>query len=293
MGQGDSSFAETCRNEGARLRSSIDATAWDGDWYKRAYFDNGTPLGSSQNEECQIDSISQSWSVLSCAGREDRSRRAMQAVDERLVRRRDGLVQLLDPPFSKTIQDPGYIRGYVPGVRENGGQYTHAAVWAAMAFAQLGDNGRANELLSMINPINHTGSADAVATYKVEPYVVSADVYAVAPHIGRGGWSWYTGSAGWMYRSIIESQLGLRRQGDTLHFTPCLSPDWPSCTLHYRFQETSYQIEMDTIKTGGGAGLITIVEDGILQQDAFVRLRNDRRVHVVHVSIPCKPFQNN
>ena len=293
LGQGDSSFAETCRNEGARLRSSIDATAWDGDWYKRAYFDNGTPLGSSQNEECQIDSISQSWSVLSCAGREDRSRRAMQAVDERLVRRRDGLVQLLDPPFSKTIQDPGYIRGYVPGVRENGGQYTHAAVWAAMAFAQLGDNGRANELLSMINPINHTGSADAVATYKVEPYVVSADVYAVAPHIGRGGWSWYTGSAGWMYRSIIESQLGLRRQGDTLHFTPCLSPDWPSCTLHYRFQETSYQIEMATIKTGGGAGLITIVEDGILQQDAFVRLRNDRRVHVVHVSIPCKPFQNN
>ena len=197
---GDPAFAELCRDEGARLRQNIEQHGWDGEWYRRAYFDDGTPLGSAGNAECRIDSISQSWSVLSGPNDRERSRRAMQAVDERLVRRDDALVQLLDPPFDKSNLDPGYIRGYVPGVRENGGQYTHGAVWAAMAFAALGDSERAWELLTMINPVNHALSAAGVATYKAEPYVVAADVYGLPPHVGRGGWSWYTGSAGWMYR---------------------------------------------------------------------------------------------
>ncbi|HXE38026.1 MAG TPA: glucoamylase family protein [Azonexus sp.] len=242
VAHGDPTFAEFCRGEGARLRLSLEEHGWDGAWYRRAYFDDGTPLGSASNAECRIDSISQSWSVLSGAGDAQRSRMAMKALDERLVRRQDGLVQLLDPPFSKSLLDPGYIRGYVPGVRENGGQYTHGAIWAAMAFAELGDSARAWELLAMINPVNHGLTADDVSRYKVEPYVVTADVYAVPPHIGRGGWSWYTGSAGWMYRLIVESLLGLRREGETLHFTPCLPKDWPSIDIRYRFHETDYQI---------------------------------------------------
>src|SRR4029079_10692153 len=175
------------------------------DWYRRAYFDDGAPLGSASNVECRIDSISQSWSVLSGASDAAHSRMDMNAVDIRLVRRDVGLVQLLDPPFDKTSLDPGYIRGYVPGVRENAGQYTHAAIWMAMAFASLGDHRRAWELARMVNPIVRASTVEGVAAYKIEPYVIAADVYAVAPHAGRGGWSWYTGSAGWMYRLILES----------------------------------------------------------------------------------------
>ncbi len=192
---------------------AIDANGWDGEWYRRAYFDDGTPLGSATNAECQIDSIPQSWSVLSGAGDPHRSRKAMDAVDRRLVRREDGLIQLFDPPFDKSSLDPGYIKGYVPGVRENGGQYTHAAVWVAMAFAKLGDYRRAWELFSLINPARHGATAPGIATYRVEPYVVAADVYAVPPHTGRGGWTWYTGSAGWMYRLIIESSPGGATRG--------------------------------------------------------------------------------
>jgi cyclic beta-1,2-glucan synthetase len=228
---GDPAFADFCTGEGGRLRQNIEQHAWDGDWYRRAWFDDGTLLGSAGNEECRIDSISQSWSVLSGAGDATRAQSAMQAVSKYLVRRDDGLVQLLDPPFNTSSLNPGYIRGYVPGVRENGGQYTHAAIWATMAFAELGDHERAWELFRMINPVNHALSAAAVATYKVEPYVVTADVYAVEPHTGRGGWSWYTGSAGWMYRLVVESLLGLRLEGATLHIAPCLPADWPSLTI--------------------------------------------------------------
>src|ERR1700720_2676815 len=199
-GHGDVAFADRCEQEAAQLSRNIEQNGWDGEWYRRAYFDDGTPLGSAENAECRIDSIAQSWSVLSGAGSPERARAAMEAVDQRLVRRRDALIQLLDPPFDKSTLNPGYIKGYVPGVRENGGQYTHAAIWTVMAFAALGDSRRAWELFHLINPVNHARTEAAVATYKVEPYVVAADVYAVAPHIGRGGWTWYTGSAGWMYR---------------------------------------------------------------------------------------------
>ncbi|MCA1714347.1 MAG: cyclic beta 1-2 glucan synthetase, partial [Gammaproteobacteria bacterium] len=196
--RGDIGFADHCRDAAEGLRQNLERHGWDGAWYRRAWFDNGAPLGSTASDECRIDSIAQSWSVLSGAGEPQRARQAMASLDQHLVRRDADLVQLLDPPFDKTEQDPGYIRGYVPGVRENGGQYTHAAIWATMAFAQLGDNARAWELLRLINPIRH-GNAEAIQTYKVEPYVMAADVYAIAPHTGRGGWTWYTGSAGWMY----------------------------------------------------------------------------------------------
>ena len=174
-------------------------------WYRRAYFDDGTPLGSANNEECQIDSLSQSWAVLSGVGDAQRAIMSMDMAEKRLVKKKGDLIQLLDPPFDKSAIDPGYIKGYVPGVRENGGQYTHAAVWMIMAFAKLGDRSRTWELLQMINPINHSRNSEEVAIYKVEPYVLAADVYAIAPHTGRGGWTWYTGSASWMYQLIIES----------------------------------------------------------------------------------------
>jgi cyclic beta-1,2-glucan synthetase len=209
--RGDLPFAERCEAEAARLRQNLEQHGWDGDWYRRAYFDDGTPLGSTSSPECRIDSIAQSWSVLSGVAAPERARQAMAALDTHLVRRDAGLIQLLDPPFDRSALEPGYIKGYVPGVRENGGQYTHAAIWAVMAFARLGERTRAWELFDMINPINHGRTAADIATYKVEPYVIAADVYGVSPHVGRGGWTWYTGSAGWMYRLILESLLGLHR----------------------------------------------------------------------------------
>lgn len=281
VAHGDPDFAELCRGEGARLRLSIETHGWDGEWYRRAYFDDGTPLGSRANAECRIDSISQSWSVLSGAGNPERSHLAMRALDQHLVRRRDGLVQLLEPPFSKSLLDPGYIRGYVPGVRENGGQYTHGAIWAAMAFAEQGDRARTWELLSMINPVNHALTAAAVATYKVEPYVVTADVYAVNPHIGRGGWSWYTGSAGWLYRLIVESLLGLQRQGDSLLFTPCLPAEWPRCSIRYRYRATEYRIDL----VPGQTGVTSIMLDGQLLPGNAVPLVDDQQAHRVEVRI--------
>jgi cellobiose phosphorylase len=282
--RGDISFAERCEKEAAGLRRNIEEHGWDGEWYRRAYFDDGSPLGSALNPECRIDSISQSWSVLSGAGDAARARLAMEAVDLRLVRREQALIQLLDPPFDKSDLNPGYIKGYVPGVRENGGQYTHAAIWAAMAFAALGDRGRAWELLAMINPLNHARSPEAIATYKVEPYVVAADVYALSPHIGRGGWTWYTGSAGWMYRLIVESLLGLRLEVDKLRFTPCLPADWPGFKMHYRYRETVYHINVQRPPAEPGETRVTI--DGAGQPDNTIPLIDDHQEHYVEVIIP-------
>jgi len=281
--RGDLSCAEQCQREAAQVRRNIEQHAWDGGWYRRAWFDDGTPLGSASNVECRIDSIAQSWSVLSGAGDHERAQRAMEALDAHLVRRDQGLIQLLDPPFDRSDLNPGYIKGYVPGVRENGGQYTHAAIWAAMAFADLGDRQRAWELFAMINPVNHARSAEAVATYKVEPYVVAADVYAVAPHIGRGGWTWYTGSAGWLYRLIMESLLGLRLEVDTLHITPCLPADWDGFTLHYRYGETVYRIVVTQRPAGQGESRVTV--DGVEQSGPAIPLVDDRQAHSVEVEI--------
>ena len=282
--RGDQSFAERCQKEAADVRQNIEQHGWDGEWYRRAYFDDGSPLGSASNPECQIDSIAQSWSVLSGAGDATRCRMGMDAVDRRLVRRDHALIQLLDPPFDKSHLNPGYIKGYVPGVRENGGQYTHAAIWAAMAFAALGDRRRAWELLAMINPVNHARSPEGVATYKVEPYVVAADVYALSPHNGRGGWTWYTGSAGWMYRLIVESLLGLRLEVDKLRIVPCLPADWKGFTLHYRYRETVYHITV--LQTRARNGETSVSVDGVEQHDKAILLVDDRREHSVEVHVP-------
>jgi cellobiose phosphorylase len=248
-------------------------------------------LGSASNDECQIDSIAQSWSVLSGAGDSERARLGMDALDARLVRRDLGLIQLLDPPFDTSALNPGYIKGYVPGVRENGGQYTHAAIWAAMAFAALGDSTRAWELFSMINPINHGRSPQGIATYKVEPYVVAADVYAVSPHSGRGGWSWYSGSAGWMYRLILESLLGLRLEVDTLYISPCLPADWDGFRLCYRYRETTYRIAVTRAQAERsaqgsiGPGEMQVMVDGLVLDDSAIPLVDDRLEHSVEVQI--------
>ncbi len=279
----DLPFAERCRSEASELQEQIEQHAWDGEWYRRAYFDDGTPLGSASNSECQIDSISQSWSVLSGRGDAGRSRQAMDAVYERLVRRDHALIQLLDPPFDKSPLNPGYIKGYVPGIRENGGQYTHSAIWTAMAFAKLGDSRRAWELQAMINPVNHGRSEDDVAIYKVEPYVIAGDVYGVSPHTGRGGWSWYTGSAGWMYRFITESLLGLRLDTDKLHIVPCFNTDWPAFKIHYRYRETLYRISVAQTDTGNGGTVVII--DGVEQHQAFIPLLDDHREHTVEVKV--------
>ena len=279
--RGDASFADRCLREAAQVRRNIEQNGWDGAWYRRAYFDDGSPLGSASNPECQIDSIAQSWSVLSGGADAGRSRMAMEAVDERLVRRDDALIQLLDPPFDKSNLNPGYIRGYLPGVRENGGQYTHGAVWASMAFAALGDSRRAWELFGIINPVKHSRSPEGVAAYKVEPYVVAADVYALSPHTGRGGWTWYTGSAGWMYRLIVESLLGLRLEVDKLHFAPCLPADWKEFKLHYRYRETVYHIAV--LQTHAADGGMTVTVDGIERDDKAIPLVDDRQEHSVEV----------
>jgi cellobiose phosphorylase len=279
--RGDNEFAGLCNNEANVIQLNIENSAWDGEWYRRAYFDNGVPLGSADNDECRIDSISQSWAVLSGAGRPDRLRMAMESVNNRLVRYEDSLVQLLDPPFDKSDLNPGYIKGYVPGVRENGGQYTHAAIWVAMAFSKLGDSKRAWEIFSMINPVNHTRSPEEVVCYKVEPYVIAADVYALPPHIGRGGWTWYTGSAGWMYRLIIESLLGLRLETDKLFIEPCIPSDWDSYKIHYRYRDTVYQITVTRIHDVNTNSLIIL--DGVECQGNFIFLTDDRREHYAEV----------
>ncbi len=278
--RGDLLFVERCQQEAGHLRENLERQGWDGGWYRRAYFDDGTPLGSASNAECQIDSIAQSWSVLSGAGERARARLGMEALDARLVRRDQGLIQLLDPPFDTSDLNPGYIKGYVPGVRENGGQYTHAAIWAAMAFAALGDP-RAWELFAMINPVNHARSPEAMATYKVEPYVVAADVYAVAPHVGRGGWTWYTGSAGWLYRLIVESLLGLRLEGNALRITPCLPAEWHGFKMHYRYRETVYHIIVTPMPAGKGETWVTV--DGVARDDAAIPLVDDHQEHAVEV----------
>jgi cellobiose phosphorylase len=277
----DSRFAELCGSEAVQLRESIEQHGWDGEWYRRAYFDDGSPLGSAMNTECQIDSISQSWSVLSGAGDEERSRKAMAAVDERLVHRKSKLVQLLDPPFDKSSSDPGYIKGYDPGVRENGGQYTHAAIWSAMAFAELGNTERAWEILNLINPVHRGGSPQEIATYRVEPYVVAADVYSRPPHTGRGGWTWYTGSAGWMYQFITEFLLGLRLDRNNLYFAPRIPSTWNSFKVHYRYRETVYHITLFRLAIGFGEASITV--DGGLLAETYIPMVDDQMEHFAEV----------
>ncbi|WP_332836247.1 GH36-type glycosyl hydrolase domain-containing protein [Sulfuriferula nivalis] len=281
-GRNDSTFAEICTSQATLLRNNIEAHAWDGAWYRRAYFDDGTPLGSSSNDECQIDSISQSWAIISGGGDRIRSRQAMKSVDHRLVRNDAQIIQLLDPPFDKSDLEPGYIKGYVPGVRENGGQYTHAAIWSTMAFAMMGERDRAWELFAMLNPVHHSSTPEQIARYKVEPYVMCADIYGAPPHTSRGGWTWYTGAAGWMYRLTLETLLGLQLEVDHLRIAPCVPSTWKSYKVHYRYRETTYHI---TINCGADQSKQEVIMDGVKCTGNRIPLVDDRQEHKVEVNV--------
>jgi cyclic beta-1,2-glucan synthetase len=279
--RGDDAFHNQCLEEANKLQSNIEQYAWDGNWYRRAYFDDGTPLGSSSNDECKIDSIAQSWSVLSRAGEKHHAFTAMQSAAKHLIRKEQGFIQLFDPPFDKSIMNPGYIKGYVPGVRENGGQYTHAAIWLIMAFAALNDKKRTWELLQMVNPINRGVDEAAVAMYKVEPYVMAADVYAEPSNLGRGGWTWYTGSAGWMYQLIVEYVLGIKRKADELHFEPCIPEEWDSFKMQYKYGSSVYHITLKQDKDSGR--MMSIILDGNEQEENFIKLVDSNDSHEVEI----------
>ena len=288
--RGQAPRAQTYREHAENLRRAIEKNAWDGDWYRRAYFDDGTPLGSAQNDECRIDSIVQSWGVISGAADPHRAARAMSAVEEYLIRRGDGLVLLFTPPFDKSTLNPGYIKGYVPGVRENGGQYTHAALWTLIAFAALGDGDRAGELFALLNPINHASTRAGMHKYKVEPYVAAGDVYAVWPHTGRGGWTWYTGSAGWMYRAGLESILGFQLHADKLRISPCIPRGWQKYEITYRRGTTPYHITVEN-PHGVSRGVVEIELDGVAQQTDEITLVDDGRKHTLRVVLGSRPVE--
>ncbi|MGA9724355.1 MAG: glucoamylase family protein [Candidatus Binatus sp.] len=282
--RGEGARASTWRSHTTALAESLERDGWDGNWYRRGYFDDGTPLGSAGNIECRIDSIAQSWSVISGAASPDRAAAAMAAVDEYLVKREDGLVLLFTPPFDHTPLDPGYIKGYPPGIRENGGQYTHGALWSVIAFAMLGDGDKANELFSLLNPINHANTRAGILRYKVEPYVACADIYSMPPHVGRGGWTWYTGSAGWMYRAGIEWISGFRLRGKTLLIDPCIPRKWPGFEIVYRYGATSYEIAVENPRAVS-RGVTSVELDGkaLAQRPAQIALADDRATHRVRI----------
>ena len=282
--RGDNTYAYKCRAEARNLREKIDAHAWDGRWYLRAFFDDGQPLGSVHNSQCQIDLLPQAWAVLSGAADPKRAEQALQEALDRLVDPQARLIRLFSPPFDGDSMDPGYIRGYIPGVRENGGQYTHAAIWAVMAVARLRKTEEAWHLFSLLNPIRHADSPEGTATYKVEPYVVAADVYSAKGHQGRGGWTWYTGSAGWMYRLLIEDLLGLRLEVDVLSFSPLLPAEWDGYTLHYRYHNTLYHIRI--IKTGPQTWNVRrVILDNVEQEDGRIHLVDDGQEHHAVVEV--------
>ncbi len=266
------------------LKIALDENAWDGDWYRRAYFDDGTPLGSTENEECRIDSIAQSWSVISGGANPQKAARAMASVDEYLIRRGDGIVLLFTPPFDKSALEPGYIKGYVPGIRENGGQYTHAALWTLIAFAMLGDGDKAGELFALLNPINHASTRAGLHKYKVEPYVAAGDVYAESAHTGRGGWTWYTGSSSWMYRAALESMLGFHLNGETLLIEPCIPRGWREFEIKYRRGKTLYEIKVEN-PLSVCRGVSEVLLDGKLLSSGEIPLTDDELTHQVRVTL--------
>jgi cyclic beta-1,2-glucan synthetase len=270
-----------------RLKDALNTAGWDGDWYRRAYYDNGQPLGSAASDECQIDALAQAWAVISGVAPPDRAASAMQAVEERLVCQEADMIRLLTPPLNNTPHDPGYIKGYLPGIRENGGQYTHGVLWVVRAMAELGRGSRAVELLKMLSPISHTGSPEQVAIYQTEPYVLAADVYGEPPHVGRGGWTWYTGSAGWMFRIAVESIFGVSvEQGKTLVLNPSISAAWPRCRLTYRLpgSSTCYEITIENpAQRERGISRATVDGEpvGVEQGIARIPLRSDGGLHRV------------
>ena len=281
--RGESQRAEKWRIHVSALKAALERDGWDGEWYRRAYFDDGTPLGSAQNEECRIDSIAQTWGIMSGAAEPGRGARALTAVDQQLIRSADGLILLLTPPFDKTTHDPGYIKGYVPGIRENGGQYTHASTWTAIAFAELGNGDKASELFRFMNPINRTSSRANVQRYKVEPYVVAGDIYAEPPHVGRGGWTWYTGSAGWLYRTGMEWILGFRVLGMFLSIDPCIPRNWPGYSIDFRYHSAIYRIKVENPSNVARGVALTELDGKILPGPVSIPLADDGAVHNIRI----------
>jgi cyclic beta-1,2-glucan synthetase len=280
--RGDRERAGRYRAQLAALQQALEAHGWDGAWYRRAYFDDGTPLGSAQNDECQIDSIAQSWAVLSGAGQPERVEQAYQSAEAHLVDEVAGLIKLLAPPFNQSKPDPGYIQGYVPGIRENGAQYTHAALWFIWGCLARGQGDRAAELLSLINPVNHARTPEQVQRYKVEPYVIAADVYTHPQHHGRGGWTWYTGSAAWMWRLGVEALLGLQLRGGALTFNPCLPKTWPGFTATLRRGGTTYAVSVENPQHVN-RGVARVEVDGAVRPDGAVPLRGDGGRYAIRV----------
>ena len=283
--RGAADRAATWDKHADALAGALQRHAWDGQWWLRGWYDDGTPLGSHASAECRIDGIAQSWAVMSQAADQARARQGMEAVDRMLVRRDARLVALLTPPFDRAEQDPGYIKGYPPGLRENGGQYTHGSVWAAIAFAMLGDGDRAHELFSLLEPISHAQTPEDVDRWKVEPYVACADVYTAPDHLGRGGWTWYTGTAGWLYRAATEWLLGIRVQDQALRLDPCIPRAWPGFSVRLRWRSSSYQIEVEN-PAHVCHGLTQCQVDGRPQDPSVpIALQGDGAVHRVRVTL--------
>jgi len=284
--RGDVTRATLWRNHATQLSKALEHDGWDGQWYRRGFFDDGTAFGSAANDECRIDSIAQSWSVISNGGDPLRAAQAMDAVDQQLIRRNDRLILLFTPPFNKTIHDPGYIKGYPPGLRENGAQYTHAATWSVIAFAMLGEGDKAAEAFALLNPINHSSSRTGLRKYKVEPYVVAADVYSSAPHVGRGGWTWYTGAAGWLYRAGVEHILGFHLQGEFLILNPCIPTKWTHYEITFKYRSARYEILIDNPNAvSSGVASITLDEIALPVSDQRILLVDDGITHRVQVAL--------
>ena len=286
--RGREAEAKDCRARAAQLAKTIDAEAWDGAWYRRGYFDDGSPLGSKECSEASIDSLPQTWAAIAGTGDSARVDAALRSLEENLVRESDDLILLFTPPFDKTTADVGYIKGYPPGVRENGGQYTHGATWVPLAFARRGDGDKAVRLLRMLNPVEHARVKEKCEHYKVEPYVMAGDVYSLAGHVGRGGWTWYTGSAAWTYRVWLEEVLGFQRRGDMLTINPVIPKDWAGFSLKYRHQNTLYRITVENPDHCSRG--VTLVElDGMALADNVVKLSNDSQPHEVRVVLGREP----
>jgi cellobiose phosphorylase len=278
---GDTEHSIRFKEASEQIIEAIENEAWDGSWYRRAYFDDGTPLGSIQNSEAKIDSLAQSWAAISGAAKPSRVEEAMDALEKYLVDRKNGLIKLLTPPFNDGELNPGYIKGYLPGVRENGGQYTHAATWVIQAFAKLQDGDSAWDMYNMINPINHARTYLEYMTYKVEPYIMAADVYAVYPNEGRGGWTWYTGAAGWMYRIGLENLIGITKEDNKLVINPCIPKSMNRYSIKYRYGSTIYTITVDN-RNHVNSGVKSVSIDRLAASGAIV-LTDDGKTHVVEV----------
>jgi cyclic beta-1,2-glucan synthetase len=280
--RGDTSRVAIWKEHRQRLIAACEREAWDGEWYRRAYFDDGTPLGSSQNSECRIDSLSQSWAVISRGAEPRRALMAMQAVEQQLQREKEGIVLLFTPPFDRTEHDPGYIKGYLPGLRENGGQYTHAAIWVLIAQAMLGREEQVGKLLQMLNPIRHSDSIAGAQAYRVEPYAMAADIYAGEGLAGRGGWTWYTGAAGWMYRAVLESVLGICIRAEHIAISPSVPAQWPAFEVRIRLPGVDYLVAMRRT----GVPKMELLLDGSAVAGDSVPLLRDGGVHRVEVLLP-------